>query len=282
MDRINALKSRVRTQLVAFKALHRAWLFYKSWRLKSMHATAMARLGPIVRNGPFKGLAYLEQSKGTTWLNRILGTYEAGLHPVLESLLQNPYDVVINIGCAEGYYAVGLSTLCPDVPVFAFDSNPEARFACSTLAQLNDRSHKIKVFGACTPDLLASALKGRCLVVCDCEGYEADLFTSQLLNRLEYCDLIVELHPWIHSDISDVLQTRFRTTHSFRMIHQTPFRPRPKDVSVFHWFDRPLATYEERGGARGMWAVFLSKAVVHLSCQADGEITAPVGYRQSA
>src|ERR1700686_4848787 len=65
----------------------------------------------VVQSGPFKGMRLSDQ---TTWGDgdlgaKILGCYEQELWPHLEGARRGAYRRVINVGCAEGYYAVGLA-----------------------------------------------------------------------------------------------------------------------------------------------------------------------------
>jgi protein-L-isoaspartate O-methyltransferase len=52
---------------------------------------------------------------------KLLGAYEHSLHDVLLKPVSRQPDPIINVGCAEGYYAVGLARLLPDATVYAFD-----------------------------------------------------------------------------------------------------------------------------------------------------------------
>jgi hypothetical protein len=40
-------------------------------------------------------------------LSKLLGTYESELHPVLHEILIKPYELIVDVGSAEGYYAIG-------------------------------------------------------------------------------------------------------------------------------------------------------------------------------
>src|SRR5277367_5483480 len=80
--------------------------------------------GPVVRNGPFSGMIYpREAALNRHSIPKLLGTYEMELHPVLDLVAKRHYDCVIDIGSAEGYYAVGLARLLM-VPVYAYDPEP--------------------------------------------------------------------------------------------------------------------------------------------------------------
>src|SRR5947209_10340484 len=67
--------------------------------------------GLAVQDGPFKEMKLAES---TSWgdgdtLPKLLGCYEAELHPAVNEALGKDYAAVINVGCAEGYYAIGFA-----------------------------------------------------------------------------------------------------------------------------------------------------------------------------
>src|SRR5436190_882004 len=65
-----------------------------------------------VLGGIFKGLQYPRfESSGSGLVTKLLGSYENELHPFIQQLGANKYTEIIDIGCAEGYYAVGLAQM---------------------------------------------------------------------------------------------------------------------------------------------------------------------------
>ena len=84
-----------------------------------------------VRNGPFRGMRYPERaSVGSALVPKLLGSYERELQPVLEDILAREHSEIVDIGCAEGYYAVGLALRLPAARVFAYDTNVMAIDLC--------------------------------------------------------------------------------------------------------------------------------------------------------
>src|SRR5690242_11023050 len=57
-----------------------------------------------VIDGPFKGMAYGLESHGSPFMPKILGIYEPELHGWVREAIATPYDCVVNVGSAEGYY----------------------------------------------------------------------------------------------------------------------------------------------------------------------------------
>ena len=69
--------------------------------------------GSTVQNGPFKGMRLaLRSSWGEGDISpMLLGVYEQELHGVLTEFSGEKYGAIVNIGAADGYYAVGTARL---------------------------------------------------------------------------------------------------------------------------------------------------------------------------
>jgi precorrin-6B methylase 2 len=176
-----------------------------------------------VAHGPFQGMRYpAAESCGSMLLPKLLGSYESELHPVLQKFLANDYTAIVDIGCAEGYYAVGLGLRVPRANVYAFDTSPKARELCGEMAALNGLGNRIQVGSFCDEKALRSIPLGeRALIVSDCEGYENVLFSEAVAGFLANHDLIVEAHDFIDIDISPNLRRIFSQTHQVETISST-------------------------------------------------------------
>ena len=64
----------------------------------------------VVQDGPFRGMEYKCDSIWGSKYPKLVGSYEFELQPIVRYLFQKKFDTVINIGAAEGYYAVGWAT----------------------------------------------------------------------------------------------------------------------------------------------------------------------------
>jgi hypothetical protein len=177
----------------------------------------------IVAGGPFRGMRYPAlQSYASALLPKLLGSYESELHPALEEMLANEYTAIVDIGCAEGYYAVGLGLRVAHADIYAFDISPQARKLCDDMAKLNGLDGRVRIGGFCDQAALRSIpLGSRALIVSDCEGYERTLFTSEIAAMLAGHDIIVETHDFIDVDISSTLHDVFARTHQVRSIKST-------------------------------------------------------------
>ena len=58
--------------------------------------------------------------------------------PIIEDIVTKAYALIIDVGSAEGYYAVGLARRLPKARVLARDANPKAQALCAALAAAND------------------------------------------------------------------------------------------------------------------------------------------------
>jgi len=173
-----------------------------------------------VQNGPFKGMIYPSfDSFGSSIVSKLIGSYEKELWGIAEWVKSQKYSEIIDIGCAEGYYAVGFALKTEGTKMYAFDTSPVARKLCASMAQINEVSDKVNIKSECTPELLANftfASKG--LIICDCEGYEKTLFNKVNLDNMSKCDLIIETHDILDISISTYLKELFRNTHDVESI----------------------------------------------------------------
>ncbi|HXI68951.1 MAG TPA: class I SAM-dependent methyltransferase [Verrucomicrobiae bacterium] len=173
-----------------------------------------------VRHGVFRGMQYVPvRHLSGALFPKLLGTYEREVHPVLERICRQNYTEIVNVGCAEGYYAVGLALRLPKVKVFAFDTNEEAKLRCRELAELNGVGDRVILGSFCDPAVLLSLpLTGRALIVSDCEGYEKQLFTPEVVKQLAPHDVFIEVHDDVDINISTMLRNRFEPTHRIESV----------------------------------------------------------------
>jgi predicted O-methyltransferase YrrM len=123
---------------------------------------------------------------------------------------------VIDIGSAEGYYAVGLATRLPEARIICFEAQDEYHFLLRDLGALNKVEKRMQIHGFCTPELLNSHFGSSesTLVVCDVEGAEDQLLDPDLIPGLRNADILVELHDAGLPGISQKIRDRFEATHT--------------------------------------------------------------------
>ncbi|MBA4189058.1 MAG: hypothetical protein C0467_13755 [Planctomycetaceae bacterium] len=176
-----------------------------------------------VRHGPFAGVQYPKAvAVCSALLPKLLGSYERELHGALERACGRSYRVVVDVGCAEGYYAVGLAKRLPTTAIRAFDTDPAARSLCRAMAEANGVSGQVTIGEHCGPDQLREVVAGRqALVVCDCEGYELDLLTPAVVPALAASEILVETHEFAGDKVADTLSGRFSATHKVEVVAST-------------------------------------------------------------
>jgi hypothetical protein len=183
-----------------------------------------ALLGDAVLSGPFTGMRLLPSCLETGITPYILGSYEAELHNDIESVIAASPDVVVDIGCAEGYYAVGFATRLPKAVVYASDIDPAALSLCEANARLNGVADRVRIIGALTPAKLDDLAAHQAFILSDCEGCELDLLDPAVVSNLRRTRVIVELHDFIDATISERIQSRFSATHRITVVDVAPRR----------------------------------------------------------
>jgi hypothetical protein len=177
----------------------------------------------VVLSGPFAGLKYpTEVSHGSAFYPKLLGSYEAELHEALHQFCGRSYDGIVDIGFAEGYYLVGLARLFPTVKLWGFDISPQAHTLCRELARANGIDPaRLNLGDSADPASLRRAIKGRTLVICDCEGFEVELFAPRNEAIWERADLIIECHDFIHPEATASVRRQLERTHNIKLISST-------------------------------------------------------------
>jgi len=217
------------------------------WRSQVLANTFIAQHGPRILGGPFAGMEYVSQATEGALVPRLLGTYESELHPHLQALLASGVDCVIDVGCAEGYYAVGLARLAPEVTVYAYDIDENARRACAELAARNGVSDRVVIGGEFAPDGFEAFAGRRPLVMVDAEGAEVDILQPALSPSLAGMNIIVETHDLYRPNAMATLVERFRPTHDIVRVDTGPkTTPLPAWLNQLGHLDQLLAVWEWR------------------------------------
>jgi hypothetical protein len=243
--------------------LNNALRLLAKWRSLLIQNTVLQHQGTVVWQGPLKGLDFWPRSAEGCHVAKLLGCYEQPLQPFIEDALQTEYSTILNIGCAEGYYAVGMARQMPDTRILAYDLNPEAQKTCTALAEKNGVADRVTVGSLFSPSDFAAFAGARTLVMCDIEGAEQDLLDPGKAPALAGMDLIVESHDGLVPGITDVLMQRFEPTHRIEVVQDNGSRPLT-DTPV--WFqqlahlDQLLATWEWRSGPTP-WLVMKARSV---------------------
>ena len=189
-----------------------------------------------VRHGPFRGMRYpTTKSVGSALVPKILGSYESELHSIVDRICGQDYSDIVDIGCAEGYYAVGLAMRLRNANVYAFDTNKDAIRLCKQMARLNNVLDRFTTGDFCDSNTLRSIPLGKkALIVSDCEGYEKILFSGGITSHLANHELLIEIHDFIDIEISSTISQAFQDTHRITVVQSID------DVAKARFYD-----YEE-------------------------------------
>ena len=155
-----------------------------------------------VRHGPFSGMRFapvppptsIATSADAFLATMVIGCFESPLHNWINDAIAHGYDRILNLGCGEGYYAVGFALKSRNSTVYAYDIDQRAQENTAALARLNRIEEKVCVRGLSTFDELNHEVTTRTLIFCDIEGDEFDLLRPDVVPALSRVDLIVEMH----------------------------------------------------------------------------------------
>jgi hypothetical protein len=217
------------------------------WRSQILDNTLAARSGDTILGGPFKGMRYPVRAAEGARSARLLGAYEASLSPVLERIIARRVPQIVDIGCAEGYYAVGLALRLPGSTIHAHDTDPAARALVARLAAENGVTDRVRVGGEMDHAALSICAAAETVVICDIEGAEDGLLDPASAPALLEADILVEVHEGPRPGLTDRIAARFAATH-----HVTRIGRRLDDSALPDWtealsdMDRLLMLWEWR------------------------------------
>ena len=241
--------------------LNNALRLLAKWRSVLIQNTLLQHQGTVVMQGPLAGMDFLRESAEGCHIAKLLGCYEQPLQPFIVKAIEQAYPIILNIGCAEGYYAVGMARAMPSTQILAFDLSPKAQEICAALAHKNAVSDRVKVGALFKPEDFAAYANQKVLVLCDIEGAEQELLNPQAAPALKGMDLIVESHECLIPGITKVLIDRFKDTHQITLIQddgQRNLQQAPQWFNNLAHLDQLLATWEWRSGATP-WLVMKAK-----------------------
>ena len=153
-----------------------------------------------VAYGPFKGMSLPQRLWwGDDRITQTLGIYEEHVLEKLRLFSMQGATRFIDIGAANGYFAIGMAYSKIYAQIFAFEIEPQGQELIKENAIRNRCSDVVSVFGEASysslKNLLSEDIKTTILI--DIEGAEYKLLSKEMLSLLSNCYLIIELHPWL-------------------------------------------------------------------------------------
>ena len=226
-------------------------------RLTLVRRQAMRHANGAIISGTFKGMRFDENPLS---LPIVLGTYELEIQEVFERLGDQPFSRIIDIGAAEGYYAVGVAQWKPNCTVTAFEANPMYHDSIRNLAQCNGVLPRVDIQGECNPEdlrALGDELIGA-FIIMDVEGYEKELLDPEKVPHFKSATILVEVHDCFVPGCDEAIRRRFENSHT---------------ISSFVSRERFPSEYPIKSGISKLG--FMSSALVY--CSSDGR-TEPNGW----
>ena len=175
----------------------------------------------VIQDGPFRGMKYKCDSIWSSRYPKLIGSYEFELHAIVRYLLKKKFDTMINVGAAEGYYAVGWSLACETSTIIAVDPLAESQRELMSLAKQNNVQDRITIKKWVSNSRLSAWIKGETLILMDCEGSEIGYLNPGQCKSLRNTDILVEIHDFDeHPYIGKKLVDRFSSSHRINYIYQ--------------------------------------------------------------
>lgn len=170
----------------------------------------------IVYQGPFEGMKYIDKAFVGFVCHKVTGTYEKEIQGVIKMELNNAYDAIIDIGSAEGYYAVGMAMFSKTPKVISFEGSTEGRKLQKELATLNKVDDRIEINNYCRrEELLEQTDKYKNIfIICDVDGYELALLDNAFIPRLNSATMLIECHNHCFAEMEKSLIDRYSATHT--------------------------------------------------------------------
>lgn len=155
-----------------------------------------------VRHGPFTGLVLPDDPwwGSADRASMLLGLYELEVLRLLTDATLHERRTFVDVGAADGYYAVGLLRTGRMDRAICFEASPDGQRTIQAMARRNGVADRLVVHG-CADSGFASVLPAdacaQSIVLVDIEGGEFDLLDPACLERLASAVVVVEIHHWV-------------------------------------------------------------------------------------
>lgn len=205
-------------------------------------------------------MRYIDRAAGSAHIPKLVGSYESELHPWLARISKQPIDTVIDVGAAEGYYAVGLAQMFPNARVIAYEVEADARQLLAKLASINNVDTRLNIRGLCSFEDLEAMPESKAFVMMDVEGAEIELLNpnSRLLRNATI--LFESHHP------RDVIQSKvldpFSATHEhFRIssVKRSHLDIRHLNIFTRWWIRKVCASWTDERPCLQDWFLLSPK-----------------------
>jgi len=237
-------------------------LFTHETLIAKYYDTFVVKYGLIVQGGPFKGMDYIDESAGSVLFHKLVGYYEEILHDTINSLRNKKIDTIIDIGCAEGYYLAGLGREFKEATLVGYDTDEHALGLTRQLIEKNHLPNHLILKTACTPKKLNEQITNNTIIICDAEGFEAEILDPVKIPALaKVAHYIIETHEFVVPDVIAKLTERFAPTHNI-----TPITFKLADVAKYPFLQTITNQTDlyylrrERGEQEQVWLILEKKS----------------------
>lgn len=194
-----------------------------------------------VRSGPFAGLRYPADRLADVDapVAKLVGCYEQEIADIFAGALGRGVRTFVDVGSADGYYAVGMAVRNPLLTTYAYDLSSSARRLCAAVAALNGVAERVRLGRRCDARELDGLPLDGALMLCDIEGGEAEFFDARTVDLLRHTRVVVEAHDGGRAGLGRRVAHAFQQTHSARVV---PTQSRePDDARLAGWTEGELA-----------------------------------------
>ena len=170
--------------------------------------------------GPFKGMLYIDDAYVGFVCHKVTGTYEKEIQQVINDELLIEYDAIIDVGSAEGYYAVGMALFSKAHKVISYEGSDRGRELQKKLIKLNNVNEIIELKEYCDEHILTEEMLKyeNIFLIIDVDGYELALLNNELNSKLNKATMIIECHNHCYENMETDLINRFKDTHIIKSI----------------------------------------------------------------
>lgn len=185
---------------ILWKLLDKHFVTISGVRREMLGQRLLEEYGRIVKNGYFKGMKLGRLAWGARDAGpMILGTYE---HQVQSVIMNSPerYKVFVDIGAADGFYAIGLVLNGRFDEAVCFESNSKSRISILENAKENGVENKVSIHGTAERDFhtqLTAKLglnPKEMLFLIDIEGGEFEILDPEIFKALQKSMFVIEIH----------------------------------------------------------------------------------------
>ncbi len=243
----------IERQILATEENRQAWkLETVAQRLERISLETYDLCEGKVIQGIFKGL---KLNRDTWWGKSDLGSQCLGLYEkeILDFISsQVSYEVFLDIGAADGYYALGMLHSKLAKHSICFEMSNKGQQSIKDNWVLNNKPGKLDIFGEANENSIceiAATLPENTLILIDIEGFEFSLLTPKVISILNKFTIIIEIHNWVTDFTSKYVKllNMLNIYYDIKIIN--PIERNTHDIPLLRSFtddNRLLVTSERR------------------------------------